>query len=146
MFEQLGSNELEVPVTTDIAGKKDSHAVRLDREATDAIKKANLHRKVATAIFFESNGGMSQSKAVATLPEIRTAVGNPDLNMVDVENVLEALEGTGYYLNGDRHRYRFGLTPNLNEILVTRRGAVQPKEIIASDELSRSITGGLGLQ
>ena len=25
MFEQLGSNELEVPVTTDIAGKKDAH-------------------------------------------------------------------------------------------------------------------------
>ncbi|MCA9165461.1 MAG: hypothetical protein KDA62_20865, partial [Planctomycetales bacterium] len=129
MFEQLGSNELEVPLTTDIAGKKDAHAVRLDREAADAIKKANLHRKVASAIFFESNGGMSQTKLVATLPEIRTAVGNPDLNMVDVDNVLENLVGTCYYLNWDRNRYRFGLTPNLNQILVTRRGAVQPKEI-----------------
>jgi len=129
MFEQLGSNELEVPLTTDIAGKKDAHAVRLDREASDAIKKSNLHRKVASAIFFESNGGMSQSKAVATLPEIRAAVGNPDLNMVDVDNVLEGLVSSCYYLNWDRNRYRFGLTPNLNQILVTRRGAVQPKEI-----------------
>ena len=57
LFEQLGSNELEVPVTTDIAGKKDAHAVRLDREASNEIKKASLHRKVASAIFFESNGG-----------------------------------------------------------------------------------------
>lgn len=129
MFEQLGSNELEVPLTTDIAGKKDAHAVRLDREASDAIKKSNLHRKVASAIFFESNGGMSQSKAVATLPEIRAAVGTPDLNMVDVENVLEGLVGSCYYLNWDKNHYRFGLTPNLNQILVTRRGAVQGKEI-----------------
>jgi hypothetical protein len=129
MFEQLGSNDLEVPVTTDIAGKKDAHAVRLDREAPEAIKKANLHRKVAATIFFESNGGMSQSKAEAALPEIRTGVGGPDVNLVDVDNVLEGLVGTCYYLNWDRNRYRFGLTPNLNQILVTRRGAVQPKEI-----------------
>jgi len=129
MFEQLGSNDLEVPVTTDIAGKKDAHSVRLDREAADAIKKSHLHRKVASAIFFESNGGMSQSKAEAALPEIRSAVGNPDLNLVDVDNVLEALVSTCYYLNWDRNRYRFGLTPNLNQILVTRRGAVQPREI-----------------
>lgn len=129
MFEQLGSNELEVLVTTDIAGKKDAHSVRLDREAVDAIKKTNLHRKVASAIFFESNGGMSQAKAEASLPEIRAAVGSPDLMLSDVEAVLEGLVGTCYYLNWDRNRYRFGLTPNLNQILVTRRGAVQPKEI-----------------
>ena len=57
LFEQLGNNDLEGPVTTDIAGKKEAHALRLDREAEDAIKKARLHQKVATAILFESNGG-----------------------------------------------------------------------------------------
>ena len=129
MFEQLGSTELEIPVTTDIAGKKDAHAVRLDREATEAIKKASLHRKVAATILFESNGGMSQSKAEAALPEIRLGVGSPDLNLADVDNVLEGLVSTCYYLNWDRNRYRFGLTPNLNQILVTRRGAVKDKEI-----------------
>lgn len=129
MFEQLGSSELEVPLTTDIAGKKDAHAIRLDEAAPDVIKKAALHRKVAATIFFESNGGMSQSKAEASLPEIRTDVGSPDLNLVDVDNVLEGLVSTCYYLNWDRNRYRFGLTPNLNQILVTCRGAVPPKEI-----------------
>jgi len=129
LFEQLGSNDLEIPVATDIAGKKNAHALRLDREASEAIKKASLHRKVASTIFFESNGGMSQSKAEAALPEIRMGVGSPELNLVDVDNVLEALVSNCYYLNSDRNRYRFGLTPNLNQILVTRRGAVQPKEI-----------------
>ena len=129
MFEQLGSNELEIPVTTDIAGKQDAHAVRLDREGTATIKKASLHRKVASTILFESNGGMSQSQAEAALPEIRLSVGSPDMNLADVDHVLEGLVGTCYYLNWDRNRYRFGLTPNLNQILVTRRGAVKPKEI-----------------
>jgi hypothetical protein len=112
-----------------IVGKSDAHAVRLDKEATDAIRQGQLHRKVATSIFFESNGGMSQAKADATVPEIKTAVCSPDVNAVDVDNVLEGLAGSCYYLNWERNRYRFGLTPNLNQILVTRRGAVQDKQI-----------------
>ncbi|HEY1255864.1 MAG TPA: DUF499 domain-containing protein, partial [Terracidiphilus sp.] len=63
MFEQLGEHRLEAAVTTDICGKKDSHAVRLDNEAVEAIQKSRLHRKVATTIFFESNGGMSRAEA-----------------------------------------------------------------------------------
>lgn len=129
VFEQLGSDQLSVPVTTDIAGKKDSHANRLDKEATESIRKARLHQKVATTIFMESNGGQSRNKAEASLPEIRAAVGGPDVNLADVETVLEGLASTCYYLNWDRNRYRFGLRPNLNQILVTRRGAVTPKAI-----------------
>jgi hypothetical protein len=77
-FEQLGGAKLEGAVTTDICGKKESHAVRLDKEAVNSIKKARLHQKVATSIFFESNGG--QSKTEATLPEIRLAVAEPDID------------------------------------------------------------------
>jgi hypothetical protein len=71
--------KLEGAVTTDICGKKDSHALRLDKEAVETIRKARLHQKVATTIFFESNGG--QAKAEATLPEIRLAVAEPDLDI-----------------------------------------------------------------
>ena len=60
IFEQLGGAKLEGAVTTDICGRNDSHAVRLDKEATETIKKARLHQKVATSIFFESNGGQSK--------------------------------------------------------------------------------------
>ena len=129
MFEQLGSDSLEIPVTTDIIGKSDAHAIRLDKEAEEAVKKGQLHRKVATTIFFESNGGMSQGKAEASVPEIRMGVFGPETNLADLDNVLEGLGATCYYLNWDRNRYRFGLSPNLNQILVNRRGAVQAKAI-----------------
>jgi hypothetical protein len=69
MFEQLGEHRLEAAVTTDICGKPDSHAVRLEKEAVETLQKARLHRKVATAIFFESNGG--KARAEATIPDSR---------------------------------------------------------------------------
>lgn len=129
VFEQLGSDKLEVPVITDIAGKKDSHSVRLDKEASEFIRKARLHQKVATTIFFESNGGQSQGKSEAAAPEIKTAVGEPDLILAEVDNVLEGLVNTCFYLSWDRNKYRFSMRPNLNQILVTRRGAVKQTAI-----------------
>src|SRR5207248_3851388 len=125
MFEQLGNNDLEGPVTTDIAGKKEAHALRLDREADNAVKKARLHQKVATVILFESNGG--QTRAEATVPEVRLAVAAPDLDIGSVEGVLEALATTCYYLSADRDRYRFSLTPNLVKLFNDRHATIQPK-------------------
>ncbi len=130
IFEQLGSSELEIPVTADITGKtSESHSLRLDKEASEAIRKTQLHRKVATTIFFESNGGQSQTRAEASLPEIKTNVCGPDVNTADVDTAIEGLAGTCFYLQWERNRYRFGLTPNLNQVLVTRRGSVQQKGI-----------------
>lgn len=130
IFEQLGASELEIPVTTDIAGKLgESHSLKLDKEATDAIRKAQMHRKVATAIFFESNGGQSQSRAEASIAEIKTSVCGPEFNTADIDTVLEGLSGTCFYLQWERNRYRFGLAPNLNQVLVSRRGGIQRKPI-----------------
>jgi hypothetical protein len=127
VFEQLGSDALETAVTTDIAGKKDANALRLDREASEAIKKARLHKKVATAIFFESNGGMTSN--TATLPEIRLAVAEPDIDIANVEGVLESLAEGCYYLAPDRNRYRFTSNPRLNKVLADRRGSIKDSEI-----------------
>jgi hypothetical protein len=101
--------------------------VRLDHEAVDAIKKARLHRKVATAIFFESNGG--QAKGEATVPETRLAVAEPGLDIGNVETVTETLSSSCYYLSVDRNRYRFSLSPNLNKLLADRRASIQPEKI-----------------
>lgn len=131
VFEQLGSDKLITPVTADIAGKKDSHAVRLDREASEAIKKARLHQRVATTIFFESNGGQAQARTEASRPEIRAALGGPDVDVANVETVLEGLLASCYYLVADRERYRFGLQPNLNQMLVHRRASVRDQDIEA---------------
>lgn len=127
VFEQLGESRLEVAVTTDICGKSDSHAVRLDEEAVNAVKRARLHRKAATVIFFESNGG--QARGEATVPEIRLAVAEPDLDIGHVETVLETLASTCYYLTVERNRYRFSLSPNLNKLLADRRANVKPERI-----------------
>jgi hypothetical protein len=127
LFEQLGESRLEAAVTTDICGKKDSHATRLDAEAVEGIKKARLHRKVATAVFFESNGG--QAKAEATVPEIRLAVAEPGLDIGNIETVIEALTESSYYLVVERNRYRFSFRENLNKRFADRRASIQPKKI-----------------
>ncbi|HYV39720.1 MAG TPA: DUF499 domain-containing protein [Gemmataceae bacterium] len=144
-FEQLGESRLEGAVTTDICGKKESHAVRLDKEAEDVIKKARLHRKVATVIFFESNGG--QAKAEATVPEIRLAVAEPELDVGNVDTVLETLSASSYYLTAERNRYRFSLSPNLNKLLADRRATIQPSKIeeCVRAEVQRIFSQGTGV-
>jgi hypothetical protein len=83
MFEQLGEDRLEGATTTDIIGKPDAFAIRLDSAAVDTIKKARLHRKVATSIFFESSGGQQHKEA--SLAEIRLAVAEPGLEIGNVD-------------------------------------------------------------
>ena len=78
-------------------------------------------------IFFESNGG--QAKAEATLPEIRLAVAEPDLDVGNVETALEALSTTCYYLSAEKNRSRFSLSPNLNKLLADRRASVQTPRV-----------------
>lgn len=127
VFEQLGEPRLEVVVTTDICGKTDAHAVRLDKEAVDSIRKARLHRKVATTIFLESNGGTVREEA--TVPEVRLAVAEPDIDIGNVETVLEELNSSCYFLTVEKNRYRFSLSPNLNKMLADRRASIQKSSI-----------------
>jgi len=129
VFEQLGGSGLEAAVTTDITGKRDAHAVRLDEEAVDTIRRARLHLKTATATFFESNGGQIAARADATLPELRLAVAEPDLDIGNVETVLEALTDTCYFLESERNRYRFSLRPNLNKLLADRRASIKTAHV-----------------
>lgn len=145
LFEQLGEPRLEGAITTDICGKKDSHAIRLDKESADSIKKARLHKKVATTIFFESNGG--QTRVEATVPEIRLAVGEPGLDIVNVETVLDALTESCYFLTVERNRYHFSLKENLNKRFTDRRASIQPPKIDerARAEIQRVFGGISGL-
>ena len=146
LFEQLGESRLEGAVTTDICGKNDAHATRLDTEAVDAIKKARLHRKIATTIFFESNGG--QAKAEATVPEIRLAVAEPGLDIGNIETVLETLGTSCYYMQVERNRYRFSLSPNLNKLLADRRASILPPKIDerVRTEIQKVFAAGSGIE
>jgi hypothetical protein len=127
-FEQLGERNLETAITTDIAGSANAHAIRLDSEATDEIKAARLHRKVATTIFFESNGGRMKGRN-ATVGEVRLSVGDPAHDIGNVETTLEALGDACYYLTIERNEYRFSLKENLNKRYADRRATIQPAAV-----------------
>jgi hypothetical protein len=141
LFEQLGEHRLEAAVATDIAGKKDSHSVRLDNEATEEIKKWRVHRKVATAIFFESNGGMTKSEASA--PEVRLDVAEPDMDIGNVETALETLTDACYYLTVERNRYHFSFRENLNKRYADRRANIKPDDVAerVRDEVQKVFSG-----
>lgn len=146
IFEQLGKSRLEGAVTTDISGKKDAFSIRLDNEAIETIKKARLHQKVATTIFFESNGG--QARAEATLPEIRLAVAESRLDIGNVETVLEALTESCYFLAVEKNKYRFSLLPNLNKLLADRRASIQQQKIEerVKSEIQKIFAAGPGVE
>ena len=146
VFEQLGESRLDGAVTTDICGKKDSHAVRLDAEATDTIKKARLHKKVATVIFFESNGG--QTKQAASVPEIRMAVSDPGLDIGNVETVLDELTDSCYYLTAEGNQYKFSLKENLNKRFADRRANVKDEDIetLVREEIQKVFSPADGVE
>ncbi|HNZ11158.1 MAG TPA: DUF499 domain-containing protein [Smithellaceae bacterium] len=146
VFEQLGESRLEGAVTADICGKKESFTTQMDKEAVEAIKKARLHRKAATTIFFESNGG--QLRAEATVPEIRLGVAEPDLDIGNVETVLETLAANCYFLTVEKNRYRFSFTPNLNKLLADRRATIQDQQIkeCVRTEVQKIFSAGAGVE
>ena len=69
---QLGETRLIAAIDADIAGEP-SHARALDADTKGALR--DIHRRVGTAILFESSGG--QIDKVAHLPELRFALGEP---------------------------------------------------------------------
>ena len=66
---------------------------------------------------------VERRSAEATIPEIRLAVAEPELDVGNVETALEALSTTCYYLSAEKNRYRFSLSPNQDlHVLVEWRG------------------------
>jgi hypothetical protein len=125
VFEQLGEQRLEAAILSDIAGEE-AHAVRMDAEAPETLKGARLYQKTATTVFFESSGGQVHKEA--TLPEIRLAVGEPGLDIGNVETVLENLVRRCYYLDAKGTAYWISHRPTLNKILADRRAALSGPE------------------
>lgn len=140
VFEQLGSRTLEAAVTVDIAGIKEAHAMALDREALESVRKERLHQKIATAVFFESNGGTTKSEA--TEPEIRLAVGSPNVDLANIETALEALTDRCYYFTVERKNYKFTLKENLNKRFSDKRANIAPRqaEETVNQEIQKQFT------
>jgi uncharacterized protein DUF499 len=92
---QLGESKLLSAIETDIAAQH-SHARALDADTKGALK--DIHRRVATTILFESSGG--QVDKIAHLPELRFALGEPEIDTTSIDNAAYALEAKAFFISG----------------------------------------------
>jgi hypothetical protein len=88
---QLGETRLDTAI---IAGEP-CHARALDADIKGALR--DIHRRVGTAILFESSGG--QIDKVAHLPELRFALGEPpDVDTASIDLAASALEAASFFI------------------------------------------------
>jgi len=122
---QLGDERLATPIETDIAGAH-CHAKVLDVDTKDALK--DIHRRVGTTILFESSGGMVDK--VAHLPEIRFALGEPEVETTSIDNTAVALESRSFFIRKvgtDGYLVRF--QPTLKKVVSDRRASLDEEDV-----------------
>ena len=93
VLSQLGESRLSVAIDADLAGET-ARARPLDADTKGALR--DIHRRVGAAMLFESSGGMIDR--VAHLPELRFALGEPEVETTTVDNAAAALEQTGFFI------------------------------------------------
>ena len=117
---QLGESRLDVAIEADLAGPM-AHARSLDVDAKGA--RRDIHRRVGTAILFESSGG--QVDKVAHRPELRFAVGEPDVDTTTIDNAATALEGSGFFMRKvGTDGYRIHHQATLKKVVSDRRASL----------------------
>jgi hypothetical protein len=117
---QLGESRLVAAIDTDIAGEQ-AHSKALDADTKGPLK--DIHRRVGTAILFESSGG--QTEKVAHLPELRFALGEPELDTTSIDNAAFALEDRSYFLRkAGSDGFRIGYQPTMKKVVSDRRASL----------------------
>ena len=117
---QLGESRLDVAIDADLAGPM-AHARALDVDTTGALR--DIHRRVGTAILFESSGG--QVDKVAHLPELCFALGEPDVDTTTIDNAAMALEGSGFFIRKvGTDGYRIHHQATLRKVVSDRRASL----------------------
>ena len=117
---QLGESRLDAAIDADLAGET-AHARALDADTTGPLR--DIHRRVGTAILFESSGG--QVDKVAHLPELRFALGGPDVDTTTIDNAAAALERSGFFLRKvGTDGYRIHHQATLRKVVSDRRASL----------------------
>ncbi|MGE3343561.1 MAG: DUF499 domain-containing protein [Vicinamibacterales bacterium] len=117
---QLGESRLVAAIETDIAGEQ-AHSRALDADTKGSLR--DIHRRVGTAILFESSGG--QTDKVAHLPELRFALGEPALDTTSIDNAALALEDRSYFLRRiGSDGFRVGYQPTMKKVVNDRRASL----------------------
>ncbi len=122
---QLGEQRLLPAIEVDIAGTH-SHARGLDSDTKGPLR--DIHRRVGAAILFESTG-VASDKA-AHLPELRFALGEPELDITSIDSAAIALEKRSFFIKRvGTDGYRIGYKPTLKKIVGDRRAALDDAEV-----------------
>jgi hypothetical protein len=117
---QLGESRLVAAIDADIAGEQ-SHAKALDADTKGPLR--DIHRRVGTAILFESSGG--QTDKVAHLPELRFALGEPEVDTTSVDNAAFALEDKSYFIRKvGSDGFKIGHQPTMKKVVSDRRASL----------------------
>ena len=117
---QLGESRLVAALDADIAGAN-AHSRALDADTKGALR--DIHRRVGTAVFFESSGG--QVDKVAHLPELRFALGEPEIDTTSVDNATFALEDRCYFLRKvGSDGFKISHQPTMKKVVSDRRASL----------------------
>lgn len=129
---QLGESRLVAAIDSDISGSL-SHARALDADTKGALR--DIHRRVATAILFESSGG--QKENVAHLPELRFALGEPEIDTTSIDNAALALESKAFFIRRmGSDGFQIKYTPTLKKVVSDRRASLDESTEIGPAKLS----------
>ena len=93
VLSQLGERRLSTAIDVDLAGET-ARSKPMDVDTKGALK--DIHKRVGTAMLFESSGGMIDR--VAHLPELRFALGEPEVETTTIDNAAAALAETGFFI------------------------------------------------
>ena len=117
---QLGESRLLAAIDADISGKH-SHARALDADTKGPLR--DIHRRVATTILFESSGG--QIDKTAHLPELRFALGEPEVDTTSVDNAAFALENKSYFVRRiGSDGFKISHQPTMKKVVSDRRASL----------------------
>lgn len=117
---QLGETRLDAAINADLVGPV-SHAKALDADSTGPLR--DIHRRVGTAILFESSGG--QVDKVAHLPEIRFALGEPNIETTSIDNAALALETSSFFIRSiGTDGFRIHHQATLKKVVNDRRASL----------------------
>ena len=135
-LRHIGS-EYESVIGSDIAGV-DAKSQVLDR-ANKGWK--HLAERNATAVFMHSFTADRASRGI-TMPYIKLSVIRPETIPSLVTEVLHKQSNELWYLNQQGEQYYFADVPNLNRMVIDKKGVVQPSAV--REELERRIKRELG--
>lgn len=117
---QLGESRLTAAIDADIAGEQ-AHSRALDADTKGPLR--DIHRRVGTAILFESSGG--QTDKVARLTELRFALGELELDTTSIDIAASAFEDRCYFVRKvGSDGFRIGYQPTMKKVVSDRRASL----------------------